>query len=138
MRREAPRAVCGTLLLLLTLTACSEWRGGEVVQVDGYQLRIKTTPDPLQVGSAASLTLLLRDAGGQPASGCKVKFRQYMPGMEMSRDSLFVLLTETAAGHYEGQTAKFAMGGDWELAFQFVCQGRPHQFMLKRHLEWVE
>ncbi len=138
MRREVFRAVCGALLLLLTLAACSEWRGGELVQVDGYQVRIKTDPDPLQVGGAAALTLLLRDAGGQPASGCKVKFRQYMPGMEMSRDSLFVLLTESAAGRYEGQTAKFAMGGDWELAFQFVCQEKPHQFTLKRHLEWVE
>ncbi len=138
MRREGYGLVLGALFLLLALAACSEWRGGELLQVDGYQLRIKTDPDPLLVGSAASLTLLLRDAGGQPASGCEAKFRQSMPGMEMSRDALFVLLSETAAGRYEGRSAEFTMGGDWELEFRFTCQGTPHQLTLQRHLEWRE
>ena len=137
MRRELSRAAF-VLLLLLTSTACSEWRGGELLQVDGYQVRIKTSPDPLQVGGAAALTLLLRDAGGQTVSGCQAKFRQYMPAMEMSRDPLFVLLTETAAGRYEGRSAEFTMGGGWELAFEFACQGVHHRFVVKRQLEWRE
>lgn len=137
MRSEGYGLALGALLLL-TLAACSEWRGGELLQVDGYQLRLKTDPDPLQVGGAAALTLLLRDAGGQAAGGCEAKFRQYMPAMEMSRDPLFVLLTETAAGRYEGRSAEFTMGGDWELAFQFTCGGEAHHFVLQRHLEWQE
>lgn len=138
MMRKSYGMVSGVLLLLLTLAACSEWQGGELLQVDGYQVRIKTDPDPLQVGSAASVTMLLRDADNQPVAGCKVKFRQYMPGMEMSRDRIFVLLEERSAGNYESQAAKFTMGGDWELEFQFACDGESHRFVLQRSLEWRE
>ncbi len=126
------------VLALLSLAACSDWQGGEQLQVEGYQARVKTDPDPLRVGEAAAVVLLLRDAAGEEASGCKVRFRQYMPGMEMSGDKQYLLLEEAAPGRYLGRSGEFRMGGDWALEFRFDCGRGERSFLLKRHLAWRE
>ncbi|HHH35618.1 MAG TPA: hypothetical protein ENK48_02155 [Gammaproteobacteria bacterium] len=125
-------------LVLLTLAACSDWRGGEEVRVEDYQARVLTDPDPLRVGEAAELVLLLRDMAGKDQAGCEARFRQYMPGMEMSRDKVFVSLREASPGHYRARSGEFTMGGDWVLEFRFDCGRGERVFRLSRHLAWRE
>ncbi len=137
-RRQGIAVLGGALLPLLLLAACSQERDGEVARVDGYELRIITDPDPLLVGEDASLSLILRRADGQPASACKVGFRQSMPGMEMPGDALFSPMAEQGKGRYQGRSAPFTMGGDWALTFRFACGDATHEFTMRRHLAWRE
>ncbi len=137
MKKEAWLSL-GISMPLLVLGGCSEWQGAEMLEVDGYQLRIKTDPDPLQVGETARITVLLESAAGDDKTECGVQFRQYMPGMEMSGDDVFHPLKFMGRGRYEGRSGEFSMGGDWELEFDFTCGNDKRQVVLKRHLEWPE
>lgn len=130
--------LAAAVLALLSLAACSDWRGGEEVRVEGYQARVLTDPDPLRVGEAADVVLLLSEMTGRDAAGCLARFRQYMPGMEMSRDKVFVPLEAVSPGRYRARSGEFTMGGDWVLEFRFDCGSGERIFRLRRHLEWRE
>ncbi len=120
------------------IAGCSQWQGGELREVDGYQVRVKTDPDPLEVGETAQVVMLIRDASGKDLDGCQVSFRQYMPGMEMAGDEVFHALLQAGQGRYKGRSGEFGMGGDWALEFHFTCGADKRQFTLERHLEWPE
>ncbi|HEC19801.1 MAG TPA: hypothetical protein ENI97_10730 [Gammaproteobacteria bacterium] len=122
----------------LFLAAC-EFQPPKTASVGGYELQLSTDPAPLMVGQNAAVSLLIRDGLNQPVTDCKVRFRQHMPGHEMSLDNTFVPMTDPAkVGKYTAQSGEFRMGGDWVLEVGFVCGADSHTVPFDYHLEWPE
>ena len=121
---------------LLILVGCS--KSGQQRQVDDMMLEVITAPAPLQVGESATITAILSRAG-EPVNDCSVRFRQHMPGMEMSSDNtFFAMKPQGPEGAYTAQSHEFSMGGDWELEFAVECGQQTHKVVFPYHLEWPE
>ncbi len=121
------------------LTACSDLQPAKTASIGGYALQVKSDPAPLMVGKSAGVSISIHDGKNQPATDCKVRFRQYMPGHEMSLDNIFVLMIDEAkVGKYEGRSGEFSMGGDWVLEFDFTCGADHYTQSFDFHLEWPE
>ncbi len=126
-------------LLLLMLAACSQDPPGVTLESGSYSVRISSDPDPLEVGERAQFTLQVRDRENAAVGDCNVRLLQTMPGMEMSTDDVYVVLTPTGSGRYQGTSHEFHMGGDWVLEFELACGGEEARTLtLERHLEWPE
>ena len=93
------------LSLLLVLTACG--RGGKDLPDVAVELSIE--PEPPQLGPAA-ITVMLRDAGGEPLSGAEVELEGNMNHAGMV--PVFAAAVEVAPGRYQADL-EFTMGGDW-------------------------
>ncbi len=124
-------------LWLVLIGACSEQPGGTVLHAGDYTVRINTDPDPLEVGEKAQFLVSILNQDGQNIDNCRAEFRQYMPGMEMSQDSVFVELV-AGNGRYQGQSSEFRMGGDWVLEFKIACAGDTQVLKMEQTLEWPE
>jgi len=123
----------------LWLTACSGgWEGAQTKAVDGYALALKTDPAPLQVGQTAELRLRLSRSDTGAAEGCTVRFRQYMPGMEMASDDIVVTMQGRGGGVYAGTSPDYSMGGDWQIEVKFTCDGQERTALYDYTLEWPE
>ncbi|MCF6322792.1 MAG: FixH family protein [Gammaproteobacteria bacterium] len=135
MKTVSYMAVVGCLLL----TACADFQPAKTGSVGGYQLQLKSDPAPLKVGSKASIEFSIRDGINQPVDSCTVRFRQYMPGHEMSLDNVLVLMIDEAkVGIYTADSGEFSMGGDWVLEFDFICGADHHTIPFDYTLEWPE
>ena len=122
--------------VLMMLAGCS--RSGQQQQVDNMTLEVITAPAPLQVGKNAMITAILSRAG-EPVNDCNVRFRQHMPGMEMTSDkTFFPMKPQGPEGAYAAQSSEFSMGGDWELEFAIECGQQTHKVVFPYHLEWPE
>ncbi len=126
------------VLPALILVGCSQ-PSGQQLQAGAYTVWISNEPEPLEVGERAQFSVLVEDDEGEVVDGCKARFRQTMPGMEMSTDDVYVVLAPQGKGRYQGMSHEFHMGGDWLLEFELTCgDGEPHTLQLERHLEWPE
>jgi hypothetical protein len=126
--------LCG----LLWLAGCSGWDSAPTQAVDGYEIAMKTKPDPLQVGQKGQIQVKLTQGGKVPVE-CGVALRQHMPGMEMASDTEETILQPQDPGLYGGETpVDFSMGGDWQLEVKFTCGGAAHIAVFDYHLEWPE
>lgn len=110
-----------------------------IEQIGFYRMTITSDPSPLNVGFDARLMVELDHDNGQAASGCDLRFRQYMPGMAMSLDYVTTRLQEIGnKGRYEARTGKFPMGGDWAFEYTLVCDGRIHNVDVPYVISWPE
>ena len=100
-------------------------------------IRLHTDPAPLQVGKAAQIRVRIGKED-QPVEGCRVTFRQSMPGMEMDSDAVETVMAEGAGGEYAGTARQFGMGGDWLIAVNFQCGAKSHTAPFNFALEWPE
>lgn len=122
----------------LTLTACSDFQPAKTAEIGGFQLQVQNDP-ALAVGKSSNVTLSIRDGINQAVADCNVRFRQFMPGHQMSLDDTYVVMEDEAkVGNYLGHSGEFSMGGDWVLEFSFVCGPDSHQQTFDYHLEWPE
>ena len=118
--------------------ACSAGKNTQSHQIDGLMVSVETNPSPLQVGRNAEITASLTEEGGAELSGCQLRFRQYMPGMEMSADNTFFTMVEEGSGRYHAQGGEYTMGGDWKIEFVVNCSGSEHTAAFPYHLKWPE
>lgn len=95
----------GLLVILLFLTGCR--RAGADVSDVGVDVTI--APNPPSVGQA-TVSVVLRDAGGQPVSGAQVELEGNMVHAGMT--PTFSKPAEVAPGRYEAPL-EFTMAGDW-------------------------
>jgi len=122
----------------LLLTAC-DIQPSKNASIGGYELELTTKPSPLMVGQNAAVSVLIRDGLNQPMADCNVRFRQHMPGHEMSLDDTFMPMSDPAkVGKYEAHSSEFRMGGDWVLEFDFVCGVDHYTVPFDFKLEWPE
>ena len=91
--------------MLLALASCG--RGGKDLSDVAVELMIE--PEPPQIGPA-SLTVTLRDAGGQAITGAVVELEGNMSHAGMV--PVFAHALEVAPGRYQA-SLEFTMGGDW-------------------------
>ena len=126
------------LWLAAGLAACSSpWTDAPRVEADGYTIRLRTDPTPLQVGQSARVSARI-EKDSQPVEGCHVAFSQSMPGMEMDTDAVETVMTEGGGGEYAGTARQFGMGGDWLIAVTFQCGAESHTASFDFTLEWPE
>ncbi|MFQ5469186.1 MAG: FixH family protein [Gammaproteobacteria bacterium] len=123
---------------VLLVNACSDWQGAQRKEVDGLIILLQTTPAPLQVGSHADIRVKLKSDKNQPSDDCKARFRQFMPGMEMSLDKTFVEMTAEGDWRFKAQSAEFSMGGDWVIELTLACNDKSYVQPFTYHLEWPE
>jgi hypothetical protein len=122
----------------IALSGCSNWADAQRATADGYTVFFRTTPSPPRVGQPADLAVRITDAQGRPARTCRVAARQFMPGMEMSTDEVLIDLARQGNGVYGGRSHEFSMGGDWQVAVNFDCAGKPLEAKFEFHLDWPE
>lgn len=103
------------LVLLLTTTACAGGGGGGGAASKGtdYQVGLETQPSPMQSGRLATVTLRIKDPGGQPVSGAKVTFKGEHTGMGMGGGGT-VDTQEREPGVYSGGFTP-TMGGKYAV-----------------------
>lgn len=112
------------LVLLLALVSCG--RGGQDQPDVAVELAVE--PEPPRIG-AATVTVTLRDAGGQPLSGAVVRLEGNMNHAGMV--PVFADATEVAPGRYRAGI-EFSMGGDW---FILVHAELPDGRSLERQVD---
>ena len=131
-----------TFAVLLTMmgvmAGCSSGDSGKTFEFPDFDFSIYTEPTPLQVGKDADIRVSIMDETHEAITGCGVRFRQYMPGMEMSEDHTYRDMQEVKSGVYQGRSGEFSMGGDWVLEFEVNCQDRTHTVPIPYHLDWPE
>ena len=115
---------------------CSD--GAQQREVGGITLSAVTDPAVPQVGRSALITAKLhRD--GSPVGDCRLRMRQFMPGMEMSGDDTWhALAPAQSPGTYQATSGEFSMGGDWQIEFVLECGDAVHTVAIPYHLEWPE
>jgi YtkA-like len=128
------------LTLLGMITGCSDGDSGKTFEFPDFDINIQTDPETLQVGKDADIRVSIIDTSEEHAakSGCGVKFRQYMPGMQMDNDDIYIDMKEAENGVYQGRSGEFSMGGDWVIEFDIKCQDETHTVPIPYHLEWPE
>ena len=127
------------LFLILLLPACSSDHGERTVRLNGYMMTLTADPFPLSVGRGAALSAFINDGGGRPVESCGIRFRQFMPDMQMSTDNTYIAMTASIQpGYYQAQTANFSMGGDWQLDFIISCGPRSYTATFRYSLAWPE
>ena len=126
------------IFIVLFLSGCSE--GEEKNAVLGpYQMVMVSDPSPPKVGFDASFKVSLEDEGRVLPKACRPRFRHYMPGMAMSHDEDYVLMTDgKRSGEFVGRSGQFSMGGDWVVEFVLNCQGDRYSHAFNYSLEWPE
>jgi YtkA-like len=92
-------------VLALVLSGCA--RGGQELPDVGVDVAV--TPSPPQLGPA-TITVTLRDSGGQPITGARVELEGNMNHAGMV--PVLVRASEMAPGQYQA-SLEFGMGGDW-------------------------
>lgn len=111
MRRSSSRglALGSALAAALLLSACV---GGpdQTRKADGLTVGVKTDPSPAELGEG-SFTFFVK-ADGQPVPDARVRFRMFMPGMQMSTDESWTPAEPEGKGRYAAK-GDFAMGGSW-------------------------
>jgi len=125
--------------LTLTLVSCSS--GGETrsTRFNGYTLSFTTDPSPLQVGRTATIDAVLGNDDGHSLDSCTIRYRQFMPGMQMDNDRVLKDMDPgSRSGHFHVQTAEFSMGGDWQLEFNVRCDQMSHTASFTIALAWPE
>lgn len=131
--------VLSLILLTLTLVGCSS--GGETrsTRFDGYTLSFTTDPSPLQVGRPAAIDAVLGNDDGHSLDSCAIRYRQFMPGMQMDKDEVLKDMDPgSKSGHFHVQTAEFSMGGDWQLEFNVRCGQMSHTVSFTIALAWPQ
>jgi hypothetical protein len=111
-------------MLLLLLARCG--RGPQDLPDVAVELGIE--PDPPRLGQA-TVTVDLRDAGGQPISGARVEIEGNMNHAGMV--PVFATASEVTAGRYTAGL-DFTMGGDW---FILVRADLPDGRSLERKID---
>ena len=102
-------------------------------------MTVRTDPSPLKVGYDAAIKVRILDLEQQPVTGCSGRYRQFMPGMEMDKDSTYVQLEETGReGEFGARSGEFSMGGDWVLEFKLDCRGKPYRQQFVYNVPWPE
>lgn len=129
-----PMALCAGLL-----AGCSGGLpDGKTQQAGAFFISVQTSPTPPEVGSDAEVVAKVQ-TGDKPSSDCKIRFRQYMPGMEMSSDQTFYdMMQEGASGIYRARGGQFSMGGDWQLEFTLKCGDKTQVVNFPYSLKWPE
>ncbi|MFZ5594121.1 MAG: FixH family protein [Pseudomonadota bacterium] len=133
-------ALPGVFLLAVISCTGQEQPGAsaKLQQAGSFFLSMDTDPRPPEVGGSAGVTVTVRQ-NNQPAADCHVKFRQYMPGMEMSSDKIwFDMAQKGATGVYQARSGEFSMGGDWVLEVALDCGGKTQTANFNYHLEWPQ
>jgi len=126
------------IFIVLFLSGCS---GGEEKNavLGPYQMVMLSDPSPPKVGFDASFNVKLKDEGRTPPKACQLRFRHYMPGMAMSHDEDYGLMTAgKRLGEFVGRSRQFSMGGDWVVEFVLDCQGDRYSHAFNYSLEWPE
>ncbi len=121
------------------LTGCSGGQlDGKTQQAGAFFMSVNTTPNPPEVGSNAEVVATVKN-GNQPNSQCKVGFRQFMPGMEMSNDKIvYTMVQQGTSGVYQARGGEFSMGGEWILEFTLACDGKAQVVKFPYHIKWPE
>lgn len=121
------------------LAGCSGGQSdGQTQQAGEVFMSVATRPNPPEVGSDAEVTATVK-VGGQPRSNCKVSFRQFMPGMEMSGDkTVYTMVQQDASGVYRARGGEFSMGGEWTLEFTLECDGKTQTVKFPYNIKWPE
>lgn len=131
-----------TIAILVTsgvlFGGCSKWDSGKTFEFPDFDLTVKTDPETLQVGKNAEFSILISDQEQVVIPGCVTRFRQFMPGMEMSSDNDYFDMREVKKGVYKGKSSEFSMGGDWVIEFDIKCQNSNQLAQVPYHLEWPE
>lgn len=123
---------------VVMITGCSDWDDSKTFEFPDFDFTIKTDPKPLEVGEDAQISVLLMDGEHAAMPGCSIRFRQFMPGMEMDTDNKYLDMKEIKKGVYRGRSGEFSMGGDWVIEFDVKCQNNSHTVPIPYHLEWPE
>jgi hypothetical protein len=93
-------------LVACSIGGCGEDTHEQIARIGGYEISIHTAPNPLALGEKAEITVKLTDTDRQPATGCRMRLRQYMPGMKMSLDNVYFPLSDVRnEGIYHGESA---------------------------------
>jgi len=123
----------------LLLAGCSgKPSDGVTQQVGDFFMSVNTTPNPPEVGSDAEVVATVK-TGNQPNSNCKVDFRQFMPGMEMSGDkTVYSMVQQGTSGIFQARGGEFSMGGEWVLEFTLACDGKTQTVKFPYSLKWPE
>jgi len=108
VRRTAPLLVVMLLVIPVLLVGCS--RGNDEASSASTQVSWTIDPSPPAVGPA-TLTIQLKDADGDPASGATISVEGNMNHAGMK--PVFSDLSETDPGTYVTDSFEFTMGGDW-------------------------
>lgn len=107
-------------------------------QAGNFFLSVNTNPMPPEVGSSAEIIATVKQ-DGQPAKDCRVRFRQHMPGMEMSSDkTYFDMVQDGASGVYRARGGEFSMGGEWVVEIALDCNGTSQTVKFPYRLEWPQ
>lgn len=133
-------ALSGVFLLVVAGCTGQEQSGAssKPQQAGSFFLSLDTDPRPPEVGGSADVTVTVRQ-NNQPAADCRVKFRQYMPGMEMSSDKTwFDMAQQGATGVYQARSGEFSMGGDWVLEVTLDCGEKTQTANFNYRLEWPQ
>lgn len=126
------------MILVAIISACSDRDSGKTFEFPDFDLTIKTIPETLLVGEDAEISVLVTDQEHSVIAGCTTRFRQFMPGMDMSQDHTYFNMSEVKKGIYQGRSGEFSMGGDWVIEFDINCQNNTHTVQIPYHLEWPE
>ena len=126
--------------LLGVIAGCSDGDSGKTFEFPDFDINIQTEPETLQVGKDAAIRVSIIDSSDEhnAKSGCGVRFRQYMPGMRMDSDDIYMDMKESKKGIYQGRSGEFSMGGDWVIEFDIKCENETHTVPIPYHLEWPE
>jgi len=108
VRRTAPLLVAMLLVIPILMVGCS--RGDNEASGASAQVSWDIAPSPPAVGPA-TLTIQLKDADGDPASGATISVEGNMNHAGMK--PVFSDLSETDPGTYVTDSFEFTMGGDW-------------------------
>ena len=121
------------------LAGCSGGQSdGKTQQAGAFFMSVNTTPNPPEVGSNAEVVATIKN-GNQPSSQCKVGFRQFMPGMEMSGDAtVYAMAQQGTSGVYQARGGEFSMGGEWILEFTLECDGKTQAVKFPYNIKWPE
>ena len=114
----------GLLLLFLLLAGCSRGVG----DLPDVAVDLFVEPSPPRIGPV-TVTVALRDAGGQPITGASVDLEGNMNHAGMV--PVFADAVEVAPGRYQADL-EFTMGGDW---FILVRADLPDGRSMERQID---
>lgn len=108
------KALITILLALLFAAGCTSSATSSGKGTDaGYDVSLETQPSPMQSGRLATVTIRVKDAGGQPLSGANVTVKGQHTSMAMGGAST-ITAQEREPGVYSGGFTP-TMGGKYAM-----------------------